>query len=139
MNYKDLAEALRRLKVETGSLACFGCGYEHRCSTHGCAILRGAEELASIMGRNFNEETLKKMLGSPEWVPVSERLPKAREDVLVRAYWHETWQTMVGWHEPQRGFFAVSTPQVGIRTDLTVTHWMPLPEPPKEVAADAGD
>lgn len=32
--------ALRRLKVETGSLVCVGCGYEHDCGIHGCAILR---------------------------------------------------------------------------------------------------
>lgn len=44
MTYPELAEALRQLKVETGSLACVGCGHEHNCSTHGCAILREAEE-----------------------------------------------------------------------------------------------
>lgn len=40
---KTLLDALRKLKVETGSLACLGCGYEHNCSTQGCAILRKAE------------------------------------------------------------------------------------------------
>ena len=39
---KQLLKALRHLKVETGSLACFGCGWEHNCSTEGCAILREA-------------------------------------------------------------------------------------------------
>lgn len=34
--------ALRRLKVQTGSLACLGCGREHNCGIHGCAILREA-------------------------------------------------------------------------------------------------
>ena len=47
---KDLLRAMRRLKVETGSLACFGCSREHNCGIHGCAILRDAialiEELA---------------------------------------------------------------------------------------------
>lgn len=76
MTCKDLAAALHRMKVETGSLACLGCGYEHNCSIHGCTILREAEELAASMGRAFNEETLKKMIGVPEWVPVSERMPE---------------------------------------------------------------
>lgn len=40
MNDKELLAALRRLKVETGSLVCVGCGYEHDCGVHGCAILR---------------------------------------------------------------------------------------------------
>lgn len=44
MKHDELIEALRRLKVETGSLACFGCGHEHNCGTHGCAILREAVE-----------------------------------------------------------------------------------------------
>lgn len=37
-------KALRRLKVETGSLACLGCGHENGCETKGCAILRQAAE-----------------------------------------------------------------------------------------------
>lgn len=40
MRDEDLLAALRRLKVQTGSLACLGCGYEHNCGIHGCAILR---------------------------------------------------------------------------------------------------
>ena len=43
MTKTELLAALRRLKVETGSLACLGCGYEHNCGIHGCAILREAE------------------------------------------------------------------------------------------------
>ena len=42
MTTNDLLEALARLRVETGSLACFGCGYEHNCSVRGCQILREA-------------------------------------------------------------------------------------------------
>ena len=42
MTTNDLLEALARLRVETGSLACLGCGREHNCSTHGCQILREA-------------------------------------------------------------------------------------------------
>lgn len=40
MRDEDLLAALRRLKVETGSLVCLGCGREHDCGIHGCAILR---------------------------------------------------------------------------------------------------
>lgn len=50
----EVLRGLRRLKVETGSLACFGCGREHNCGIHGCAILRDAialiEELTEIRG-----------------------------------------------------------------------------------------
>lgn len=45
MTMNDLLEALARLRVETGSLACLGCGHEHNCSTHGCTTLRAAADL----------------------------------------------------------------------------------------------
>lgn len=55
MRDEDLLAALRRLKVETGSLVCLGCGYEHNCSVHGCHIMQIAaerlEQLASAVGR----------------------------------------------------------------------------------------
>lgn len=45
MTTHELLQALARLRVKTGSLACLGCGHEHNCSTHGCAILRAAADL----------------------------------------------------------------------------------------------
>lgn len=47
MANEELIQALDRLKVQTGSLACLGCGYEHNCSTKGCRILREAVEQLS--------------------------------------------------------------------------------------------
>ena len=42
MDDKALVTALKRLKVETGSLVCQGCGYEHNCGIHGCALISAA-------------------------------------------------------------------------------------------------
>ena len=39
MTPNNLVSALRRLRVETGSIACLGC------SVHGCAIIREAADL----------------------------------------------------------------------------------------------
>ena len=44
MTDKELIAAMRRLSVETGSLACVGYGREHNCGIHGCAILRKAAD-----------------------------------------------------------------------------------------------
>lgn len=44
MTDQELINALRHLLVETGSLACLGCGHEHSCSTRGCAIIRKAAD-----------------------------------------------------------------------------------------------
>lgn len=45
MTSEEIVKALKRLRVETVSLACIGCGREHSCGTHGCAILRAAADL----------------------------------------------------------------------------------------------
>ena len=47
MKREKLIQALACLKVQTGSLACLGCGYEHTCTTKGCRILREAVEQLS--------------------------------------------------------------------------------------------
>lgn len=57
MRDEDLLAALKRLKVQTGSLACLGSGREHNCGIHGCAILREAiafveKKLAEERGRS---------------------------------------------------------------------------------------
>lgn len=49
MKENELIAALRKIQVETGSLMCLGCGYEHNCSVHGCAILRQVAETLERM------------------------------------------------------------------------------------------
>ena len=36
---------LHRLAIERRPEACFGCGLEHNCSVHGCAVIRKALRL----------------------------------------------------------------------------------------------
>lgn len=60
MTTNDLLEALARLRVETGSLACFGCGYEHNCSVRGCQILReAATQLEHFTAENRARRSLQ--------------------------------------------------------------------------------
>lgn len=63
MDDKDLLQALRQLKVETGSLACMGCGHEHNCGVHGCAIIRAAAEHLSDFNAVFSEDTIVRLAG----------------------------------------------------------------------------
>ena len=53
MERKQLLAALQHLSVETGSLACLGCGYEHNCTTKGCRLLR---EAVQALSRTENEK-----------------------------------------------------------------------------------
>lgn len=67
---------------------------------------------------------------SDGWISVEDRLPDSQADVLVVAFWHECWQTMIGWHSDSGKKWRVTTPH-GEREPGGVSHWMPLPEPPK--------
>lgn len=62
-----------------------------------------------------------------EWVSVEERLPPLRENVLVCAYWHEHWCVYMGWNS---GHGWTVSCGIGQRSDVQVSHWMPLPSPP---------
>ena len=44
MKDADLIQALKRIKVQTGGLMCVGCGHEHNCGVHGCAVIREAAQ-----------------------------------------------------------------------------------------------
>jgi len=78
MNRDELLKALRRMMPETGSLACLGCGHEHNCSTHGCAICREAIELIEqlsaeidMLREKFTPLTVEELLemnGKPIYV-----------------------------------------------------------------------
>lgn len=49
MTDRELITNLRRLRVQTGSIACLGCDYEHNCSIHGCRIMRlAADQLEKL-------------------------------------------------------------------------------------------
>ena len=63
MTTNKLIKALRRLKVETGSIACLGCGHEHNCGIHGCAIIREAAETLDDFNAVFNEATIVRLIG----------------------------------------------------------------------------
>lgn len=41
----DELRQLHRLAIERRPEACFGCGLEHNCSVHGCAVIRKALQL----------------------------------------------------------------------------------------------
>lgn len=77
------------------------------------------------------QQEIEKLRGQvPRWIPVEERLPEDRSDVLVAAYWHERWGVYMGWCAPERAAWSVHV-GIGDRSDIAVTHWMPLPSGPE--------
>lgn len=63
MTISELITALQRLKVETGSIACLGCGHEHNCGIHGCTIIREAAEKLGDFNAVFDEATIVRLAG----------------------------------------------------------------------------
>ena len=65
--------------------------------------------------------------GKPKWIPVSERLPENGSDVL--AYSYDEDESRIFPANYDNGWWHDCLFNIRI---IAVTHWMPLPEPPKE-------
>ena len=127
MNKVELMKALKNLKVQTGSLACLGCGYEHGCSTRGCAIIRAAVE------------ELKKT----QWVNAADRPPEDDVDgetVLATVCGNPRKNITLHSAIMTAGYFGEDGWMVNEYPEWEkpiVTHWMPLPELQEEVKEQA--
>lgn len=136
----SLLADLKRLKVETGSMACMGCGREHNCGVHGCAVLReAADVLQEYIDRckRYAEETMA-LREKQQWIPVTERLPETEDFVLAVVNGKPAENvTLVDSIEiasfmRDEGWCLDMYPEW---EDPKVTHWMPLPPAP-EVTCD---
>lgn len=111
------ANAIEELSKQIKAVQCVNIG-DLECDSN---------QLCTCMGivRKRLEEDEKK----PRWIPVTERLPEQGKRYLVIRYdyvtntpfvdilWHDAHD--LWWNRLYKGQYAV-------------THWMPLPEPPKE-------
>lgn len=89
MRDHELINALRRLKVETGSLACLGCEHEHNCGVHGCAIMREAADRIANQSNHIaalQQEIEKLRTRVHNWMP----LPEGEATEGAKEIHHET-------------------------------------------------
>ena len=136
MEHQKLLAALKQLKVQTGSLACMGCGYEHDCGIHGCAIIREAVTYIVNLETTHRAEMceagydcmelgkVRKALQAAEfkldeakrhdWISVKDKMPERSKNVI--------WAF-------KDGTFGIWPSWVIVGG---VTHWMSLPEPPEQ-------
>ena len=135
MRDQELVSAIRRLKVETGSLACMGCGHEHNCGASGCAVMREAADRIANQSTHIaalQKEIEKLRAQMPRWIPVEERLPETESwgasKVVLGIVQHES-----GYPPPHPCFCVyLGNQQWTIRGRMaTISHWMSLPEPPE--------
>lgn len=62
----------------------------------------------------------------PRWISVEERLPEEKEDVAAIVRYNENvWEYGIA-------FRMDGSWRMNVAGQVEVTHWMPLPEPPKE-------
>ena len=94
------------------------------------------EAAANKTDRNYLIDENRKLVNSlmnfrvPTWISVEERLPESGERVLIMFEPFEDDENIsIGWLT-KSGFDCYDDSVYFFRS---VTHWMPLPEPPKEV------
>lgn len=135
MKNEEILAALRRLKVETGSLACMGCGREHDCGIHGCRIVREAADLIEKLTDRCARyaEEIAVLQEREKWVSVTERLPEDGDVVLC---WYEYFR--FGEYNRMYQTYGIGYyingmwgGDVSNGRNIKVLAWMPLPERPE--------
>jgi hypothetical protein len=125
-DYAKLVKALRHCII---TIPCDVCPYyshgdkpSKECSTMNFSAADAIEELLAEL------VTLRNQL--PTWISVEERLPESGERVLIMFKPLEGEENIsIGWLT-KSGFDCYDDSVYFFRS---VTHWMPLPAPPKEV------
>ena len=158
MKRDDIVGGLRWLKPESGDFICEGCGWENSCDVRGCRIVREAADMlendesqavalqrelalrqaqldcaaaSSAVLKKQNEQMrdaaaqVTKLAAEAaverDWISVEDRLPEPGVDVLAAYRDRHINMGTAGddWLEEDI-------------EDGYITHWMPLPEPPRE-------
>lgn len=114
----EVKEALGMCYKQGLTSECTGCTYREHNNVCMYALMEDA--LAVIKCLEEKQATSNES----KWIPVTERLPRnntyilvSTDCVVIPAYWHND------------RFYSFTA--IGIATVGGVTHWMPLPEPPK--------
>ena len=91
--------------------------------------LQGANAAIAGMQREIERMVIDSANSKPQWIPMAERLPEEGKFVLVYGDLYP--------NKHDGGVIAVSKRMdwnywQGFGRERDITHWMPLPEPPKE-------
>ena len=134
MEIEKLIEALGDLEMCAYGYHINGEVLGMDCTDFECLMADAAEEISKIPALQAENDRLKEEVQQMQWIPVEERLPKPEFKDQQRGFYLVTlsngvvkeliyefrhYDNMlfdVGWHD----------------TAFPVTHWMPLPEAPKE-------
>ena len=113
MKDAELIRALKRMSIETGGIICLGCGQEHSCRVHGCAILKeAAKRILKAAGQPEKK-------AESEWILPERELPPDGEEVLVLM------ESKKGIRNIDKGYWAID--HFIHRGTARVIGWMALP------------
>ena len=100
----EYIEMIKALRETDFSDGCH-CESEPMCKDKDCIIVQAADAIEELL---------------PRWIPVTERLPEPGSVVL--AYSSELFTVIAYYNDDEE--WDIPDPEI--------THWMPLPAPPKE-------
>lgn len=116
---------------------------------HGARLLTGICNTKFSENEQFNfcpvcGRRLKDNVVDMKWISIKEKLPPLNQDVLVYYCGKKDWnKDLDGMAISDRYIFRITSSSEGWETwrnpfeyfgsNYEITHWMPLPEPPKEV------
>ena len=133
-DYTELIKALRVCKAGTDCTCCPMYGEEEADDgvNSFCSARRAADAIEELQGQKdgWIEQERKVLIKSlPRWIPVTERLPEENVFVLICGDLYP--------NKHDGGIIAVSARMDwnywrGFGRERNITHWMPLPAPPKE-------
>ena len=145
-------EIKKALRICSGKLLdyCDACNYcnwssDCACNSRMCAdALDYIQQLENHIGE-LTEKVAQLEAAQPKWISVEERLPEPNTTVLLIAHGWEPQLVYIGKLEKVESEKSWLTGLVSKASEWTVygfsylkepivTHWMPLPEPPKEDA-----
>ena len=138
--YDELIKALGNCGYPNSYRYCPNCVFveKYGASCELKKLLPAAADAIEELQKQLDEETEYATALScyvPQWIPVTERLPENGVYVLGRYKNNEMAVVSVFGHDEDFTFWRAQTDE-GWEADCDTepTHWMPLPEPPKEEA-----
>lgn len=125
-------EEIRQKAIESARAISQNCGYPCRECDYGDYFLTADFSCFAVSGyeHGFADGVAEGKKAATIWIPVTEKLPEDRREVFVTAYWHETYQVMIGTYFGDGLWWCAPFNNCGEHLQkLNPIAWMPLPKP----------
>lgn len=127
VNGRSVTDIKRGLICCDVTHSCYECPYNPPGAAE-CEMTSAIDALAYIGALEHELDKLQKAYESaqPKWISITERMPDTGESVICYANGYIP-RVVTGWHDAQHKMW-----HLDCDINRIITHWMPLPKPPKE-------